>query len=445
MGYSGPIDTLGDIRPVDPEADEAERRAMWRRRLLFGFFVVLLVAASAAGVHMFDQYQRYVSTDDAYVDAQLAEVAPQIDGTIATVSVHDTQNVKRGDLLLRLDPADAQLAVDQARANYEQAVRRVEQADANSQAAEASLTARRSDLARAELDFRRRDGLARTGAVSGDEISSARNALDNARAAVAYAEQALAAQRAVAAGGAVEQHPEVRAAKAALERAELDLKRTEIRSPLDGIVAQTKAQIGQRVRNGVALMSVVPVHDAYVNANFKEVQLDRIHPGQKATLTSDLYGGAIVYHGTVVGVSGGTGAAFAVIPAQNATGNWIKVVQRLPVRIALDPKELARKPLRVGLSMTVTVDLEADAKPAQAKATPAAPKPALLVKPKPKPVAVLHQPEQKNLLGGFVIDPLPQPKAPAAPQSAPAVKSETAQNAPAQEAPPPVLRTAVSY
>jgi membrane fusion protein (multidrug efflux system) len=434
MGYSGPIDTLGDIRPVDPEAEAAERRARWRRRLLFGFFVVLLVVGSAMGVRMFDQYQRYVSTDDAYVDAQLAEVAPLIDGTIASVAVHDTQSVRRGDLLLRLDTADAQLAVDQARANYEQAVRRIEQADANTHAAEASLTARQSDLTRAELDFRRRDSLARTGAVSGDEISSARNALDNAKSAVAYAEQALAAQRAVAAGGDVEQHPEVRAAKAMLERAELDLKRTEIRSPLEGIVAQNHAQIGQRVRNGTVLMSVVPVHEAHVNANFKEVQLDRIHPGQKAILTSDLYGGTVVYHGTVVGVSGGTGAAFAVIPAQNATGNWIKVVQRLPVRIALDPRELARKPLRVGLSMTVTVDLEADAKPAQVKAAPAASKPA----PKKKPAAVaVQKPVPKDMLGGFVIDPVAQPTPPK-----PAAKEAAA---PVKDAPPPVLRTAVSY
>ncbi len=438
MGYSGPIDTLGATRPVDPEADAADRRAKWRRRLLFGFFVVLVLIASAVGVRMFDQYQRFVTTDDAYVDAQVAEVAPLIDGTIAEVAVHDTQSVKRGDLLLKLDRADAQLMVDQARAIYEQAVRRVEQGMANVHAAEAGLAARQSDLARATLDFKRRDSLARTGAVSGEEISAARNALENARSGVAMAEQALAAQQALVGGAEVEQNPEVRAAKAALDRAELDLKRTEVRSPLDGIVAQNKAQIGQRVRNGMPLMSVVPVHDAHVNANFKEVQLDRIRPGQKVTLTSDLYGKSVVYHGKVAGVSGGTGAAFAVIPAQNATGNWIKVVQRLPVRIALDPAELAKKPLRVGLSMTVTVDLEADAKPVRAAPAPAKPKPAPVAAKKPTPFFA-EKPMPKVPLGAFVIDPVTPPKT----QAAPAPKA--AEAAPVKDAAAPLLRTAVSY
>ncbi len=176
----------------------------------------------------------------------------------------------------------------------------------------------------------------------------------------------------------------------------LPLARTELRAPVDGIVAQSHAQLGQRVHAGLPLMTVVPVKDAYVNANFKEVQLDRIRPGQAVALTSDLYGAGTVFHGRVAGVSGGTGAAFAVIPAQNATGNWIKVVQRLPVRIALDPTELARKPLRVGLSMSVTVDLDPFVADRKAPKKPAA------LKPWPKPVA-------KIALQNFVIDPLPAP------------------------------------
>jgi membrane fusion protein (multidrug efflux system) len=421
MGYGGPIETLGATRPADPQGDLAQRRAVWRRRLLLGFFVVLLAGASAWGVRLFNQHIRYVSTDDAYVDAQVAEVAPEIDGTIAQVAVSDTQSVKRGDLLVRLDPADAKLAVEAARAHYEQALRHVQQDLANAGAAEANVAARQSDLTRATLDFDRRNRLAKTGAVSGDEVSTARNALENAKSALAYAEQALAGQRALVAGAGIEQNPQVRAARAALDKAELDLKRTEIRSPLDGIVAQNRAQIGQLVRTGVAMMSVVPVRQAYVNANFKEVQIGRIRPGQRVTLTSDLYGSGVVFHGKVAGVGGGTGAAFSVIPAQNATGNWIKVVQRLPVRIALDPAELARKPLRVGLSMTVSVDLD------PFRAAPPPPHRPLVAKAKKKPA-------RKIALEDFTPGPPPgnhgAPDKPAAP---------------APEARAPTLREAVSY
>jgi membrane fusion protein (multidrug efflux system) len=425
MGYSGPIDTLGATHAADPKENAAERRIVWRRRLLFGFFILLLIGVSAWGVHLFNDHIRYVSTDDAYVDAQVAAVAPQVDGTILQVAVNDTQMVKRGDLLVRLDPTDAQLAVDAARANYEQAERHVQQNLANVGAAHAIVAARQSDLARATLDFDRRNALARTGAVSGDEVSTARNALENAKSALSYAEQALAAQQALVAGGDIRQNPEVRAANAALDKALLDLKRTEIRSPLDGIVAQNLAQIGQLVTTGAPLMTVVPVRQAYVNANFKEVQLDRIHPGQRVTLTSDLYGSGTVFHGRVAGVGGGTGAAFALIPAQNATGNWIKVVQRLPVRIALDPVELAKKPLRVGLSMTVTVDLE----PFRAVPRLPAKKP-LIAKPKKAPAA-------KIALQDFVIDPL------SAAKPIPQASSDQASSRQGHRA--PLLRTVVDY
>ncbi len=174
------------------------------------------------------------------------------------------------------------------------------------------------------------------------------------------ARQALAAQDEMIKGVSVDTHPETVASRAALNKARLDLSRTVIRAPIDGIVDQRKAQVGQSVQPGQSLMTVAPIAQAYVDANFKEGQLGEVHVGQSVELTSDLYGGKLVFHGKVAGMGGGTGAAFAVIPAQNATGNWIKVVQRVPVRITLDPREMAAHPLRVGLSMTATIDTRED-------------------------------------------------------------------------------------
>jgi membrane fusion protein (multidrug efflux system) len=200
--------------------------------------------------------------------------------------------------------------------------------------------------------------LAKEGVIAEEQLTTFRNTYETARASLAAARQTEAAQQALIDGSDVEHNPEVVAAKVALDDAKLNLSRTVIRAPFDGVVAQKAAQIGERVQVGQSLMSVVPVDRVYVDANFKEGQLTRVHRGQPVTLTSDLYGSGVVFHGHVAGLSGGTGSAFAVIPAQNATGNWIKVVQRLPVRIALDGQELAQHPLRVGLSMTATIDAQ---------------------------------------------------------------------------------------
>jgi membrane fusion protein, multidrug efflux system len=339
------------------KADATLQRKQLRKRLFIAFGAVLLVAAAVWAGWSLWTGQRYVSTDDAYVDASQAQITPQVEGTIIDVPVTDTMHVHRGQVLVRLDPSDAALALTQAEANYGQVTRRVSQYFTNAKAAAADVAARSADLARASEDFARRNALAKTGAVSGDELTAARNALDTARAALSASEQTLASQQAMIRGTDADHHPEVLGAKAARDKARLDLSRTVIRAPFDGIVAQNTAQIGQRVSVGAVLMSVVPVDQAYVNANFKEGQLERVHVGQPVTLTSDLYGSGIVFHGRVGGLSGGTGSALAVIPAENATGNWIKVVQRLPVRIALDRRELAQHPLRVGLSMTATIDV----------------------------------------------------------------------------------------
>lgn len=332
-------------------------RSLWRNRLFAGLGLLAVIVAIVWGAWWYLVSSNYVSTDNAYVDASSAAITPQVAGTIQSVAVTETQRVRRGDVLIVLDPSDAQLALAQAEANYAQARRQVEQYFANAAASTATITARQADLSRAQLDFDRRAGLSASGAVSGEEISTARNALDSARAVLAAAREQQSALEALIRGSDVAHNPLVLAALAMLDKARLDLSRTIIRAPIDGIVAQNQAQVGQRVSVGGPLMTVVPVEQVFVNANFKEGQLDRVRQGQAVTLESDLYGSAVTFHGRVVGLGGGTGAAFALIPAQNATGNWIKVVQRLPVRIALDPKELAAHPLRVGLSMTATIDI----------------------------------------------------------------------------------------
>lgn len=248
---------------------------------------------------------KHVTTDDAYAAADIAQVSSATDGIVKMIHVVDTQPVKAGDILVTLDETDAALNLKQAQAN---------------------ATHAESDLERARMNFERRKKLAPTGFISAEELSNAENAFKDAQATS-------------------------EAAMAKLEQARVDFKRTEIQAPIDGVVAKRTVQLGQRVTSGSPLVSIVPLHEVYVNANFKEVQLRHVKVGQPVTLHADLYGSRITYHGRVSGISGGTGSSFAVIPAQNATGNWIKVVQRLPVRITIDPDNLAAHPLQVGLSM----------------------------------------------------------------------------------------------
>ncbi len=311
-------------------------------------------------------------------------MTPLVSGAVKAVHVADTQAVKAGDVLVEIDPADAQLAVSRADAEYQRAVRSVRSDLATEDSLSAQVGARaadvggakarlegaRADEAKAKIDYERRQALAASGAVSGDELTSAKSAYTNAQAGVAGAQAVLgqtqaaekSAQSQLAAlhvqtEGSVDANPQVAAARAALNTAKLDLERTTLRAPVDGVVTHRAVQVGQRVQVGAQLMTIVPTSQVYVDANFKEAQLRKVGIGQSAEMESDLYGGAVKYHGKVVGLSGGTGSAFALIPAQNATGNWIKVVQRLPVRIQLDPQELAQHPLRVGLSMKAKIDL----------------------------------------------------------------------------------------
>jgi membrane fusion protein, multidrug efflux system len=357
-----------------------------RRRTLFLILgAVIVVAAVIFALDWLLVGSHHVSTDDAYVDASTADVTPLVSGPIISDPATDTMPVKKGDVLVVIDPSDFKLALAQAEAALGQAQRRVEGYFANRDAegaitqakgadvdhARAMLASAEADVAKAQTDLARRQALAVDGAVSKDELTVSENRMRETEAGVSAAKAALAeaqANQVSAAGQArvadalvsgtdVPGNPEVAAAQAKVDQAKLDLDRTVIRAPIDGVIAKNNVEVGQRVESGAQLMTVVPIQSAYVNANFKEGQLRKMHIGQPATLTSDLYGGGVKFHGHIVGLAGGTGAAFAVIPAQNATGNWIKVVQRLPVRIALDPKELADHPLRVGLSMNVDVDI----------------------------------------------------------------------------------------
>jgi len=330
----------------------------------------------------------HVSTDNAYVSADSAQVTPLVSAAVAEVRVVNTQLVRKGQILLRLDDSDARLAVAKAEAEYFKVRRQFSQTAANSGSLAAQVNARDADIgqARAQLtsaqasfdkarvDLARRQELASSGAVSGEELTNAKNAFSTAQANLALARAGIAqaaatkgaareswaANEALIAGSTIDTSPEVAAAKAKLDQARLDLQRTVIRAPIDGVVTNRQVQVGQRIAAGSPVMTIVPVGSVYVDANFKEGQLKRVMPGQEVELVSDLYGSDVVYHGRVAGFSGGTGSAFALIPAQNATGNWIKVVQRLPVRIALDPKELAKHPLRVGLSMEAEIDVSGD-------------------------------------------------------------------------------------
>lgn len=354
-----------------------------RTKLFMGLGAAILLGGVAYGAWYLLIGSQQVTTDDAYVAAESALVTPAIGGTVSEVRVVDTQPVKKGDVLVVIDDTDARLAVAQAEAALGQAERRVRgyfatdealAAQVNARAADmtrvaAQVAAARSDVQRAQLDLERRRALASSGSVSAEEVTNAQNALANAQAALnaALASQAQAqAGRAAAQGernanavltrdATVDTNPEVAAARAKLDQARVDLARTVVRAPIDGLVAKRQVQVGQRLAQGAPLMVIVPVQHAYVDANFKEVQLKNVRIGQEVELESDLYGGSVKYHGKVVGLAGGTGSAFAIVPAQNATGNWIKVVQRVPVRVALDPKELQEHPLRMGLSMKATI------------------------------------------------------------------------------------------
>src|SRR5205085_6398813 len=327
-----------------------------RAKLLTAVVAAFLVAGIAYTAYWLLHGRYHESTDDAYVGGNLVQITPQVPGTVIAIHADDTNYVKAGQTLVGLDKADARLMVEQAEAQLAKTVRSVRNLRETSNEGEANVTLRRSELRKAEQDLARRRAVEASGAVSGEELQHAVDTVNAARAALDAAERQLQAQRSLVDRTDVHDHPDVRAAAARVRDAYLGFARTEIPAPVSGFVARRSVQVGQRVAPGNVLMTVAPLEEVWVDANFKENQLAHLRPGQPVTLVADAYGGSVEFHGKVTGFSAGTGAAFALLPAQNASGNWIKVVQRVPVRIALDREELDRHPLQIGLSMKVDVD-----------------------------------------------------------------------------------------
>jgi membrane fusion protein (multidrug efflux system) len=301
--------------------------------------------------------RHFESTDDCYVNGDVVQITTEIPGTVIALHADDTQSVARNQPLLELDPADAEVASSNAEANLARSVRTVRALFAKADQLRAEIRDREVALRQAEQDYQRRTALVGDGAISNEEFLHAQDRITEVRASLTAAHEELNETTAQIDGTTVPTHPQVLAAVAAVRDASLALRRTRVTAPVSGVIAQRSVQVGQRVAAGTPLMGVISLDAVWVDANFKEVQLRDMRVGQPVTLRADMYGGKAVYHGKLVGLSAGSGTAFALLPAQNASGNWIKIVQRLPVRIELDPGELRAHPLRIGLSVTADVDI----------------------------------------------------------------------------------------
>ena len=354
-----------------PESSSPPLSSSLRRRVLqvFGATVGVIALIAIGYMLLVGRYRE--ATDNAYVAGNLVQVTPQVVGTVVAIRADDTDFVAAGQPLVEFDRSDATVALDQAEAQLAKTVRDVRGLYASTDALKATLAIRDSDLARARDDLARRESLAATGAVSGEELEHARNALTAASAAQASARQQWESNRAQTEGTELASHPLVQQAAGKVRESYLALVRCVIIAPVSGYVARRTVQVGQRVQPGAPLLTIVPLNGVWVEANLKENQLGNVRIGQPVKVTADLYGSSVEYSGHVEGLAAGTGTVFSLLPAQNATGNWIKVVQRLPVRVTLDPDKVRAHPLRVGLSMRVVVDTTDRAGAQLATATPA--------------------------------------------------------------------------
>ena len=344
-----------------------------RKHVLLGITLFFILAGGAYAAYYAAVLSKIQDTDNAYVGGNLVTLSSQVTGSVQEIRADETQLVQAGATLVKLDAADADVALSQADARLGAAVRQQRQRYADVGQYEAAIAQRKLALKIAEDDLARRKPLAADHTVSGEDVEHARLAVDNAKAAIAVAMKQEEAAEAGVAGVSVAQHPAVQSAKADYVQAWLAARRNTLPAPVSGYVAKRSVQVGQRVTPGSPLLSIVPLDQLWVDANFKESELRNIRVGQPAKIEADMYGSKVEFHGKVLGLSAGTGSAFSLLPAQNASGNWIKVVQRLPVRIALDPKELAAHPLRIGLSTTVTVDISKTDGPTLGAPAPAAP------------------------------------------------------------------------
>jgi membrane fusion protein (multidrug efflux system) len=360
---------------VTSESQPAKSLRSSRRLGLLGLCCVVVLGGLGYLGYWFVDGRYYESTDDAYVNGDVVQVTNEIPGTVVSLNVDDTQPVRAGQRLLELDPADAKVAEANAEADLARAVRQVRGLFAQVKELHAQIEQREQAERTADDDLKRRGGLLADGAISSEELSHARDAVTTTRANLAAAREQLSQTIAQIDGTTIADHPQVLAAAAAVRNAALAVHRTELTSPVSGMIAKRSVQVGQRVAAGTPLLAVVPLDNVWIDANFKEVQLERMRTGQPVTVHTDLYGHDVTYQGHVVGIAAGSGNAFALLPSQNASGNWIKIVQRLPVRILLDLNELKAHPLRVGLSATVRVDVHDTSGPLMTAAVRNVPQP----------------------------------------------------------------------
>ena len=327
-----------------------------RRALLILLAIVLIAGISWAAYYLLvARWQQ--DTDDAYVQGNVVSITPQTMGTVVAINADDGMRVQAGQVLVQLDPNDAKVALEQAQANLAATVRQVRGLYSSVDSAQADIAAREVALSQARADVARRSGLVASGAVSAEELAHAQTQLKAMEAALAGSRGQLARTHALVDATTVGNQPQVQAAAAQLRQAYLNEQRAAIVAPVDGYVAKRSVQLGQRVQPGATLMAIIPLQQVWVDANFKETQLHNLRLGQPVTLSADMYGDAVEFNGKVASLGLGTGSAFALLPAQNASGNWIKIVQRVPVRITLDPKQLREHPLRLGMSMAVKVNV----------------------------------------------------------------------------------------
>ena len=327
-----------------------------RRRILLLIAVIFIVIGAMWAAYWVLVLAKREKTDDAYVNGNRVVISAQVSGTVVAVLADDTQLVNAGQVLVKLDPIDAQTALSRTASALASAVRQVRQQKATAGQYDSEIESRKLELSRAQADLAKREPLVAEQAIAGEEVRHAQESVQLARAALAQAERQSLSAHALVDGTPIESNPTVLQARDAYRDAWIAAQRNAVVAPVSGYVAERSVQLGQHIQAGEALMTVIPLHSLWVDANFKEVQLRNLRLGQKAEVRSDLYGGSFIFHGHVQGMSAGTGAAFSLLPPQNASGNWIKVVQRVPVRILIDDNDLIKSPLRVGLSATVTVD-----------------------------------------------------------------------------------------
>jgi len=357
-------------------ADNAAPQQPKNRRgfLLRLLGVVVILAAAGWTAWYFLDGRWYEGTDDAYVNGNVVQITPQVPGTVVTIGADDGDLVHAGDVLVKLDPSNTEVALAEAKASLASTVRHVRGLYSNVSGAQADVAARKVAVDKARADYNRRRDLAKSGAISAEELSHAQDTLTTAESGLITAQQQFETSKVLVDDTVVASHPDVQAAAAKLRAAYLDNLRTTIVAPVDGYVAKRSVQLGQRIATGAPLMAVVPLHQVWIDANFKETQLTHMRIGQPVEIRADVYGGKVTYKGHVQSLGVGTGSAFSLLPAQNATGNWIKIVQRVPVRVFFDdPKQLDDHPLRIGLSTDVEVNLHDQTGPMLAKQAPTQP------------------------------------------------------------------------